>query len=215
MANNTAMYGFRHVAGDHRSSVDIECFVADSETIADDASAACDLSPGDPVKLTAAGGVNLAKGADKVYGVVKAVLGVYDSANGTYGPSNRVPVATTGGGLSERRTRVLVTLAKGQVFECDADEAWTTPTEAGYFAIINLNVEHICTRALRYGSAGYAAFPRLNIDGAASTANLGWRIIGISKNMANKDFTGLYVKLLVMVNDSQEPASPATNEVGV
>jgi len=33
--------------------------------------------------------------------------------------------------------------------------------------------------------------------------------------MANKDFTGTNVKLLVMVNDSQEPASPATNEVGV
>ena len=215
MANNTAMYGFRHVAGDHRSAIDIECFVADAETIADDASAACDLSPGDPVKLVTTGSVNLAKGADKVYGVVKAVLGVYDSANGTYGPSNRVPVATTGGGLSERRTRVLVTLAKGQVFECDVDDAVTATTEAAYYALINFNVEHACVRALRYGSAGYAAFPKLNIDGAAATAGLGWRIIGISKNMANKDFSGANVKLLVMVNDSQEPASPATNEVGV
>lgn len=213
MANNTAMYGFRHVAGDHRSAQDIECFVADAETIADDASAACDLSPGDPVKLTAAGGVNLAKTTDKVYGVVKAVLGVYDSANGTYGPSNRVPVASTGGGLSERRTRVLVTLAKGNVFEVDVDEAITATTEAAYFALIGTNVEHVCVRAARYGA--FAAFPRIDISSTATTAGLGWRIVGISKNAANKDFSGTGVKLLVMVNDSQEPASPATNEAGV
>jgi hypothetical protein len=213
MANNTAMYGFRHVAGDHRSAVDVECFVADAETIADDAAAACDLSPGDPVKLVTTGSVNLAKTTELVYGVVKAVLGVYDSANGTYGPSNRVPVATTGGGLSERRTRVLVTLAKGQVFEADCSAAHTTATEAGFYALINFNIDHICVRAARYGA--YAAFPKLLLTSAAADEDIGWRIVGISKNAANKDFSGTNVKLLVMVNDSQEPASPATNNVGV
>lgn len=213
MANNTAMYGFRQFQGDSRGSVDIECFVADAETIADDAAAACDLSPGDPVKLVSTGSVNLATTTNKVYGVVKAVLGVYDSTNQTYGPSNRVPVATTGGGLSERRTRVLVTLAKGAVWEVDVDENTTATTEAGYYAFLGENVEHVCVRAARYGA--FAAFPRIDISGHATTAGLGWRIVGISKNAANKDFSGTGVKLLVMVNDSQEPSSPATNEAGV
>lgn len=212
MAANTAMYGFRPAFGGD-TAIDIECFVADSATIADDAAAACDLSPGDPVKLVSTGTVNLAKTTEKVYGVVKAVLGVYDSANGTYGPMNRVPVATTGGGILDRRTRVLVTLAKGVVFEADVDEATTATTEAAYQAFIGENVEHVCVRAASRGA--YAAFPRLDISGHATTAGLGWRIVGISKNQANRDFSGANVKLLVMVNDSQEPASPATNEVGV
>lgn len=212
MANNVAMYGFRPWLGADQA-IDIECFVADAETIADDAAAACDLSPGDPVKLVTTGTVNLAKTTEKVYGVVKAVLGVYDSANGTYGPSNRVPVAATGGGLSERRTRVLVTLAKGVVFEADVNDATTATTEAAYLALINENVEHVCVRAARYGA--YAAWPKLSISSHAATAGLGWRIVGISKSQHNRDFSGTGVKLLVMVNDSQEPASPATNEVGV
>lgn len=215
MADNVAEYGFRFHRGGN--GVDfpkgVEMFVADAVDSEDDAAANCDIRPGDPVKLVSDGTVNLAKTTEKVYGIVQAVLGVYDSTNGTYGVSNRIPNGATGGGILDRRTRVLVVPAKGVVWEIDVNDAVTATTEAAYQAFCGENAEHVCVRALSNGN--YAAFPKLAIAGRAVTAGLGWRIVGISKTQKNKDFSGANVKLLVMVNDSNEAGSAATNEVGV
>ena len=213
MADNVAMYGFRWVGGKDSCPHQREMFVADAVDSEDDAAANCDIRRGDPVKLVSDGTVNLAKTTEKVYGIVAEVLGVYDSANGTYGPSNRVPNGATGGGILDRRTRVSVIPAKGEIFEVDVDDAVTATTEAAYQAFVNENVEHVCVRALSNGN--YAAFPKIDISGHATTAGLGWRIVGLSKSLQNKDFSGANVKILVTVNDSSEASSPATNEVGV
>ncbi len=215
MADNVAMYGFRWVqGGSGRDCPEIvPMYVVDAVDSEDDAAANCDIRPGDPVKLVSDGTVNLAKTTEKVYGVVACVLGVYDSVNGTYGPSNRVPNGATGGGILERRTLLGVIPAKGNTFEIDVNDATTATTEAAYQAFCGENAEHVCVRALNNGN--YAAFPKLAIAGHAVTAGLGWRILRISKTQMNKDFSGANVKLLVTVNDSNAASSPATNEVGV
>lgn len=214
MADNVALYGFRWVGSTGRGSpVGIPMYAVDAVDSEDDAAANCDIRPGDPVKLVSDGTVNLAKTTEKVWGVVQAVLGVYDSVNQTYGPSDRVPNGATGGGILDRRTLLSVIPAKGNIFEVDVDDAVSATTEAAYQAFCGENVEHVCVRALNKGS--FAAFPKIDISGHAVTAGLGWRILRVSKTQHNKDFSGANVKLLVMVNDSNEASSPATNEVGV
>ena len=46
--------------------------------------------------------------------------------------------------------------------------------------------------------------PQLNVSTHAGTGTLQWRILGVSETLANKDFSGSYVKLLVTVNVTQQ-----------
>lgn len=216
MADNTARYGFRwHKGNQNTCPKGMEFPVADAyQAKADDTTTNVDLNIGDPVKLVAGGTVALANTTDVVFGIIVGIARVYSSTLGVVAPINRVPGATTGGGLLDRQTRVLVVPAKAGVWEIDADDAVTATTEAAYRALVNKNVEHTCVADTTNANLPKAN-PKIDISATATTAGLGWRIVGVSKTADNRDFSGANVKMLVMVNDSNEAASAATNVAGV
>ena len=216
MSSNVHKYGFRfHRSLTGRDNPDpLEYTVADAYQATKDAGGTnVDLNIGDPVKLVNDGTVALANTTDLVYGIIVGVRQVYDSALGALKPFDRVPGGSTGGGLYERKTRVMVQPAKGVIWEIDANSA-AQSTEAAYETYIHNNVEHVCPGDTNV-SGRPKADPMIDIANAATTAGLGWRIVGISKSRENRDFSTNYVKFLVVVNDSSEAGSAATNVAGV
>lgn len=216
MADNQHKYGFRFHRGlwGHEPKP-VEYAVADAyQATIDGGGTNVDLNIGDPVKMVSDGTVALANTTDLVLGIVIGVARIYESATGAVRPSDRVPGATTGGGLLDRQTKVLVVPAKSAEWEIDCDDAVTATTEAAYQALVNENVEHTCPGDTTV-STRPKADPKIDISGHNTTAGLGWRIVGISRTAWNKDFSGANVKLIVRVNDSQEAGSAATNVAGV
>jgi len=203
MANNVHKYGFRwarSVNGNQDPPV-IEFTVADAyQAKADDTTTSVDLNVGDPVKMVNTGTVALAVTTNDVFGIVTAVLPYWNGTAMT--PSNRLPGATTGGGILERKSRVLVTPVKAGYWECDVDDNSTATTEAAYLAFIHENVDHTCVGDTTDANRPKAD-PRLDISGHATTNTLGWRIMGISKTLENVDFSGTNVKLIVDCNNVQ------------
>lgn len=216
MADNTAKYGFRFHRGiSCHEPKPVEYAVADAYQAAiDGGGTSVDLNIGDPVKMVNDGTVALANTTDLVLGIVVGVARIYESATGAVRPSDRVPGATTGGGLLDRQTKVLVVRAKDAEWEVDCDDAVTATTEAAYQAFINENTEHVCPGDTSVAGRPKAK-PMLDISAHNTTAGLGWRIVGISRSAHNKDFSGANVKLIVRVNDSSEAGSAATNVAGV
>lgn len=201
--NNTHKYGLRlyKVAGVQYPSP-IEFSVADAyQAKADDTSTNVDLNVGDPVKMVSDGTVALAVTTNDVFGVVMGILPYWNGTAMTFG--RRLPGATTGGSILERKSRVLVLpVTNDMYFECDVDDATTATTEAGYFAFVNENVDHTCAGDTT--NASYPkADPRLDISTHATTHTLGWRIIQVSKSRENQDFSGTNVKLIVACNNIQ------------
>ena len=117
-------------------------------------------------------------------------------------PTNRLPGATTGGGVIDRQSRALVVPVQGVVFECDVDDATTATTFGAYQAYIHENVDHVCVADLTNASKPKAN-PKLDISGHATTHTLGWRIVGVSTSLENQDFSGTGVKLYVVCNNIQ------------
>jgi hypothetical protein len=215
VADNQHRYGFRWHKGQYNCVPKGEVFhVADAyQAQVDGAGASVDLNIGDPVRMVTGGSVALANTAIPVYGIVVGVHRIFEPATGYTRPADRVPGGTTSGGNLDRATLVEVVPAKGVIWEIDVDDNVTHTTEAGYRSYIHRNVEHVCTGD--FSVAGRPkADPRIDISAASLTptsgALLGWRIVGVSKTAHNKDFSGLNVKMLVKVNDSQEAGSTAT-----
>jgi hypothetical protein len=219
VADNYHRYGFRFYKGQFGELPKGEIYhVADAyQAQVDGAGASVDLNIGDPVKMVADGSVALANTTDSVYGIIVAVHKIWESAMSATRPADRVPGGTTGGGVIDRTTQVEVVPARGIVWECDVNDNVTATTEVAYRALIHENVEHAC--AGDFSIAGRPkADPRLAIsthNGAAGGAALGWRIVGISKNQHNRDFSGANVKLLVKVNESSEAGAAAATVPGI
>lgn len=207
MANNTHKYGFRWAQGIQGDMPrPLEYAVADSYQAQDDGSGfSVDLNVGDPVKLVSTGTVALANTTNAVFGIIVGIVGYYDSTVGAYVHSNKIPGASTGGGIEARLSRVLVVPAKSGLWEIDVDEASTATTEAAYRALIHENVTHTCAG----NSTTKRAEPRIDISTHATTYSLVWRIMGISKTAENRDFSGTNVKLIVACNVSQEAGATA------
>jgi hypothetical protein len=95
------------------------------------------------------------------------------------------------------------------IWEIDCDDAVTATTEAAYQLTGGANADHRL-----HGAAGAAAEsgakPRLDISTVNTTNTLIWRIIGISPTQNNRDYSGNYVKLLVVANLAQDPFQNAT-----
>lgn len=216
MADNVRKYGFRWYQGNHNTCPKPREFhVADAyQATIDGGGTNVDLNIGDPVKYVADGSVALANTTDVVYGIIVGIAQVYVSADGGVRPRDRVPGGTTGGGNLERQTRVLVVPARAGIWEVDVDDIVTATTEAAYRALIHSNVEHVCPGDTT-DSARPKAAPRIDISTTNTTAGHGWRIVGISKTLDNRDFSGANVKVLVMVNDSSEAGAAATTVAGV
>lgn len=204
MANNTHKYGFRWARdfnGGRDCPAGIEYTVADSyQGQADDDATSVDLNIGDPVKMVSTGTVALAQSTEDVFGIIVGVLPYWNGTAMT--PTSRLPGATTGGGLLERKSRVLVVPVQEGLWECDVDENTTATTEAAYLAFIFENVDHTCAGDTTNASRPKAD-PRLDISGHNTTNTLGWQIMGISKSLENMDFSGTNVKLIVKCNNIQ------------
>ena len=216
MANNRLNYGFRWSTGRNSGPMPdpIEKPVADAYQ-ATIGGSNVDLGIGDPVKLVNDGSVALAAGSegspDSIFGIIVGIVRYWD---GTRIQSGEViPGGSTGGGLLQRQSRVLVVPASMGYWEADVDENSTAATEAAYQALVNENVDHVLVRTTIRNK--FRALPELDISSHATAAATQWRLEGISKTRDNEDFSGEQVKMIVSVNESQEAGAAATTVSGV
>jgi hypothetical protein len=162
------------------------------------------LRQGDLVIKLSTGGVTLNPGAETTptipYGVVQAFPnGYYDSTTGVMKRSRFYPSGTSWGTNLERQGIVMVVPIRAGVWEVDCDDATTATTEAAYQAFIGENVDFINCGA----SGELYANPRLDISSHGTTSTLGFRFVGVSPTRMNRDFSGSYVKMLVVPNEIQ------------
>lgn len=205
MADNMRDYaGFKWHRGDFgRTPGDIvRCPVASGYSGSINGGSTIDLNIGDPVRRLADGtvahaaGNEGASGGQDIYGVVQSIEPYWDGSKRV--PGSRLPAGTTYGSILERQSAVLVVPVAGQVFEIEVDDITTATTESGYQALVGNNADHRLTTGTE---------PKTNclLDiSTAGTATAQWRIIGISRNIKNQDFSGAYVKLLVVCNEVQQ-----------
>jgi hypothetical protein len=193
--DNVATYGFRPYRSRGAKLDPIKCLVATGYQAAPGA-VNCDLNIGDPVALVSTGTVALmgAGSAAKGYGVIVGVAPYWDGS--AMQPTNKLPGGTAWGTIQERASYVYVLPFWGITYEVDVDDAVTATTLAGYQAFVQENVDLVYSAV----SASKKAFPRIDISGHATTNTLQFRIVGISDNQANQDFSGANVKLLVECN---------------
>lgn len=156
------------------------------------------LRAGDPVKTVNTGGVTLADPGDAIYGIVVAVGPYWDGS--VMRPTDALPSGVAWGTNLARQSTVMVVPANLGYWEVDCDDAVTATTEAAYQAFINENCDHSFTSP---SATTLKLHPRLDISTHA-TATGQWRIAGIAGDVSNKDFSGNYVKLVVLVNETTE-----------
>lgn len=210
MADNTHYYGFRWARsynGKECPSPILHTVATGYSATAGTASTAVSLSPGDPVKLVAGGGVELCAAGNGVYGIVTAVAPYYDGTKMV--PGTKLPAGTAWGTVEERRSYVYVVPARAGYWEIDVDDKTTATTKAAYVALLGSIADHALP------ASGATADPMLDISTFGTTGGGQWRIDAISNTVDNRYFDGLYVKLIVRVNESQEAGSPATALDGI
>lgn len=200
--DNAARYGFRWSTShnSHPCPNPLRKYVADGyQAKADNTTSNVDLNIGDPVKILADGTCALANTGEAVYGII---LGFEPFWNGSaMQPTNRLPGGTSGGGLFERKSAALVVPAKSGAWEADFVPATGAATQATFEAWIGENVDHVIVADVSNASAPKAN-PKLSGAHAAATAQ--WRFHAVSGTQDNVDFTGNYVKFIVVVNESME-----------
>lgn len=216
MANNTHVYGFRWAQNytGMAQPKPFEMAVASGAnfTVSGDATN-LNLNVGDPVKINTDGTVSLAGGNENSqtsqppWGVVVG-MGYQGFFNGTR--MVRQPFLQSGctyGTSVDRQSKVMVVPFSAGVWEIDVDDNATATTYLAYQVLIGENCDHrLIPNASGFLDANLAANPLLNIASHnPATATLSMRIVGISQNLANQDYTGLFVKLLVSVNKGAEP----------
>ena len=212
MTDNLRSYpGFhwqRSLTG-HTPPSPIVCRVASGYSGSINGGSTIDINLGDPVRFVSTGTVAHAAGneaaanaAEDIFGIVCNILPYWDGTKRT--PGFRLPAGTTYGSVLERQSLVEVIPVAGQIFEIGVDDITTATTEAGYIAFIGENCDHRLTT----GSE-----PKTNclLDiSTHGTATAQWRIVDISPNVANQDFSGANVRLWVTCNEAQNSAFSAT-----
>lgn len=216
MVNNTRLYGFRWSTGYNGRSMPqpVEMAVASAAnfTVSGDATN-LNLNAGDPVKFNNDGTVSLAGGNENgqtsqaPWGVVVG-MGYQGYYNGTrMVRSPFIPSGVTYGTAVDRQTKVMVVPFSQGYWELDVDDATTATSYLTYQALVGENCDHrLAPNSIGFLDANLMANPVLNIAShAAATTTLSMRIVGISQNFSNQDYTGLYVKMVVAVNKGGEP----------
>lgn len=159
---------------------------------------------GDVVKKVNDGTVALAAAGDAPYGVVTHIHAYYNGTRMTFGKN--LPFNTVYGTNLERQSFVTIVPVQSAIFEIDADDKTTATTESAYNAFIGENVDLINVG----DTTNQTVNPQADISTHNTTNTLTWRIVDISPRMRFFDFTGLYVKLLVTANISQDAPYTAT-----
>lgn len=165
-------------------------------------SGSIDLNIGEPVKLLstgffahAAGNEASGNNADSIWGIIGGIMPYFDGT--IMQVNNRLPFNTVYGTVLERQSFIDIIPVLGNRFEIDCDDNVTATTEAAYVAFIGENADHRLTT----GSE-----PKTNcmLDiSTHGTATAGWRIVDISQNKKNVDFSGQFVTLVVECNEAQ------------
>ncbi|MDX2253286.1 MAG: hypothetical protein NW202_13455 [Nitrospira sp.] len=216
MADNQHIYGIRW-SSDNRSPMPtpIPKSIANAyQATNDGAGFNVGLSIGDPVKLVSDGTIALALTTNAVYGIIVGFLPYWNGS--AMVPTDYLPGGTSPGTtIRDRRSQALVVpVFPGQLWEIDCDDKVTFTTEAAYEDAEGENCTIVCP-----GDQSNASRPRANplldISLNATTAGLVARIEKISPTVANQDFSGLYVKLLISFNISQAAGQAATTIAGV
>ena len=201
MANNTYNYGFRwhsSLTGKSERPQYMRCRLASGYDTAPGGTHV-NIRPGDIVKPVSDGSVALAVAGDTtILGVVSHVGPYFDTGLQEMMIADSIPY---GNGIYstnlDRETQVFVIPAMNNVFQCMADDASTATTRAAYTAFIYENADHINAAVTGY------AHPLLDISTHATTA-AGFRILDILSR-PDVDYSGLYVPLLVTVNEQFLP----------
>ena len=167
-----------------------------------------DINIGDPVRRLSTGYWAVADGSEgaaagvTVGGIVVGIAPYFDGTSMV--PGNRLPGATTYGTNFERQSFIYVVPANAGYWAIDCDDKVTATTYAAYLAFLGENADHVLTT----GSE-----PKSNclLDiSDHKTATAQWRIEEISGSAKNQDFSGLYVELIVRINEGQQPEFTAT-----
>jgi hypothetical protein len=204
MANNSHLMGFRTVPRNGANLPQpVVGLVATGYQMTINGGDTVDINVGDPVRRLSTGYFEIADGSEgsgggeTIWGVCVGILPFYDAALGNMRFGNALPGATAYSTNLSRQSKILVQRVTDCDFEIDCDDASTATSEAAYVALIGENCDHI----LLTGS-GPKSNCMLDISTHATTSAQ-WQIIGISPSVANQDFSGLYVKLLVTINEGQ------------
>jgi hypothetical protein len=212
MADNAKVYGIRWATSYNggRCPPIISGHLASGYQGAINGGSNVHVRKGDPVRRLSTGYWELADGSEgagggeTVDGIVAAVYGYKDATTGHFVTGPHVPGATTYTDLESEGSRIGIIPTHAGRFEIDCDDKTTATTYAAYHAFIGENADHI----LLTGSEPKAN-PLLDISDHG-TATAQWRIIAISKSAENRDYAGLYVKMIVEINETTLPAFSAT-----
>lgn len=169
------------------------------------------LFVGDPVKLLAdanAQGVQQVTKATAGAAVLGVVVGVINTK------LDPIAGGMTGGSISID-TPVYRPASTGQyVLVCDSPdvvyevEASTGANAAYSFAVADVGLNADLTTVAGSTTTGTSA-ASLNMAGAANTATLQWKILGVVQRPDN-EITGQYTKVLVKINNAQMGAGTGT-----
>lgn len=211
MADNVAMYGFRPYRGGMGSQTQYvsvrQPVVSNYDSNTPVGTSGIGFRAGDLVTQQADGTVAHTAVGDPSATVLRRPLGVvvgidpwYDSTIGQSGAMRRADNLPTGivyGTNFDRQSNLLILPIEGLQLEVDA--TGTVPTTyANWLAIVGANVPLI------YSAVAPKAFPRIDVTTPVQAATAQFRVVGVSPNQANQDFSGLNVKLLVTVNFAQQ-----------
>lgn len=218
MADNQAAYGFRlfraGAAGTTGPSDTRWPVVSNYASNTPVGTAGVAIRPGDPVNQLASGMVQHITISDgtptedtmKCLGVCAGIDPVFNSAKGQFGAMDRFSSLPTGvvyGTNLERQSNILIYEAAAFEFEADCDDNVTATTLAAYQALVGENC------AISYNASAPFANPRIDISTHVTTSEQ-LRIVGISPTLANQDFSGANVKLIVRFNLVQNAPFIAT-----
>lgn len=204
MANNVHKYGFRWVGSADGSCypkpIEGEVATAYQATISAEN---VDLNIGDPVQRTTDGSFILgALGSPAtLFGVIVGFSNVKVGLPLKGRKFSRLPGGTTWT-TEENRSKVLVVPFGRNYWEIDCDDASTATTFAAYRALVGENAEFTFSRDATDADRPKAN-PLLDIS-THNTTTQAMRIVDVSHTALNQDYSGLYVKLIVQVNETQE-----------
>jgi hypothetical protein len=212
MASNALHYGFRwsvaHNGGRPCPTPEIHP-VASGYQGSINGGGSVDINPGDVVRRLSTGyfahadGSEGGGGGENIYGVVIGIASFWDTSIGSSGafrPIDRIPGGSTYPSLEKRNLIAVVPAAAGAWIAQTSATSASWNTEAEFLAFMGENVDHVNT----YNSASPPkAQPRLDIS-THGTATAQWRLLDFAKTPENVDFAGLYVNLVVTVNETQQ-----------
>lgn len=204
MANNTYNYGFRwhsnFTGGEQPKPIRMR--VASGYDAAP-GGVHVNLRVGDWVKETTDGTVILAVAGDALLGVISSINPYYDSGVGAMVYNDSLPYANGVYSTNlERESSVMVIPSNGVIWQAMCDDATTATTQAAYTAFIHENVDLI--NAAVTGTA----HPLIDISLHATTTAQ-FRIVDLLRR-PDVDYSGLYVPLLVTVNEGRLPPFSAS-----